>query len=441
MYVCHQSLRQLGQAGFSCQSHVWLDGGLSETQLQSALARLARQHPVVTGRIAESDTGRIEWVGSGAAPALRVHTLGNDDESSVWRQAEALLAEPCDLDAADPIAFHLLRRPCGRDVLIVQWIHALMDGKAPELVLAELNRLAESPSPEMMDARHPERVDANNDGDITLILRRHPRKQRFKSAARVVASHLRLPVRSLTLEPPSKPAWVFAPTRIGLRTLDVDATAQLSARVRQLCGLHNLTPAVVASVYRVIARLSPRTKRHRSIFRTDVPLNLRTPGATGPIFRNYMSFISLHAHLHELRSRDGLTTLLHRRMREQLSAGMDLGNLVMMNQMSRRPRMLRRVLMRRMQRHPLTLGFGFLGPLMPGLEAVLGVPIERFYTLNMAISPPGLTLQVNLCRGRLNLAATYVEAVVPQKLADAFLDGVVEDLTVVESARTSRQSE
>lgn len=438
MCVCHQGLRALGHAGFSCQSHIWLDGRLDVDRLQASLARLARRHPVVTGRIVAASQaspsiyGGTAWIGGGGSAKVRVHTLRDNNESSVLHLAETLLAEPWDLDKVDPIAFHLLRRPSGRDVLILQWNHALMDGKAPELVLAELNRLTAATESEIDTELQIDRtVDA---GEIAVVLQRHPRMRRFKAAARIVTSHIRMPVRSITLEPPSKPRWVFQPIRIAVRTLDTDATAQLSVRVRQLCGLHNLTPAILASVYRVIARLSPRPTTPRSIFRTDVPLNLRTPRATGPIFRNFMSFISLHATVGELSNRDELTRLLHRRMRDELARSADIGNLVMMNWMSRRPRMLHKHLLRRMQKYPLTLGFGFLGPLTAGLDNVLGVPIERFYTLNMAMSPPGMTLQANVCHGRLNLAATYIEAVVPDARADAFLDGVVEDLTSRESA-------
>lgn len=424
MLVAHEGLRALGHAGFSCQSHVWLAGRIDSDRLTAALGRLAQRHPVVTSRIVKTGRDNPEWHTQGdAAAALQIHSLVDDDESTVQRQAEALLAEEWNLDRVEPIAFHLLRRPCERDVLTVQWNHALMDGKAPELMLAELNRIANS-----LPALNDEAL-IDDSGDIGNVLRRHSNWRRFVAGSRIIASHLRPPPRSITLEPDRKPAWVFEPIRITVRTLDASATAALSDRVRRTCGLLNLTPAILASVYRVMAGLTPRAITRRSIFRTDVPLNLRSPGATGPIFRNFMSFISLHAKIDELQSRDELTRLLHRRMRDQLARGADIGNLAMMDWMSRRPGMLHEHLLARMQKYPLSLGFGFLGPVTAGLDNILGVPIERFYTLNMAMSPPGLTLQANLCRDRLNLAATFIEAVIPEALAAAFIDGVVDDLT------------
>lgn len=433
MLVAHQGLRLLGHAGFCCQSHVFLDGRLDADRMNDATGRLALHHPVMTSRI----DGGVEpgWRSSpDRSPAVRVHPLIDDTESSVLRLAEALLAEPWNLDRVDPIAFHVLQRPCGRDVLIVQWNHALMDGKAPELLLAELNRVYETARAKPTSSPTEGELFINDtgcddSGDIGKVLRRHSNWRRFVAGSRIIASHLRPPPRSITLEPQRKPAWVFEPIRIAVRTLDANATAALSDRVRRACGLLNLTPAILASVYRVMAGLTPRAITRRSIFRTDVPLNLRSPGATGPIFRNFMSFISLHAKIDELQSRNELTRLLHRRMRDQLARGADLGNLAMMDWMSRRPGMLHEHLLARMQKYPLSLGFGFLGPVTAGLDNILGVPIERFYTLNMAMSPPGLTLQANLCRDRLNLAATFIEAVIPEALAAAFIDGVVDDLT------------
>lgn len=433
MLVSHEGLRRLGHAGFSCQSHVWLDGQIDLKKLDTALAQLAHVHPVVTSRIVNLSDDHTEWhYRDSGAPAVQILELLDDDESSVLRLAEELLAEEWDLDRVDPIVFRLLRRPSGCDVLIVQWNHALMDGKAPELVLAELNRLSDTApvNPTSLPANGGRFDDAcRDDADgVADVLNRHSNWRRFVASWRIIASHLRPPARSITLEPDRTPAWVFKPIRIAVRTLNTADTAALADRVRRNCGLLNLTPAILASVYRVMARLTPREISSRSLFRTDVPLNLRPPGATGPIFRNFMSFISLHAGKDELQSRDELTRLLHRRMRDQLARGADIGNLAMMDWMSRRPDLLHRHLLSRMQKYPLTLGFGFLGPLTAGLDNLLGVPIERFYTLNMAMSPPGCTLQANLCRDQLNLALTYIEAVIPESLAMAFLDGLVNDL-------------
>jgi hypothetical protein len=297
-----------------------------------------------------------------------------------------------------------------------------MDGKAPELVLRELNRLSGESTDE------PESSGSESIEDIGIFLRRAGRLKRLRAAWRVVRSHMHLPVKPLNMVPPDAPAWVFEPIRIVTRSLDADQSRALTARVRALCGFANISPAVLAGIYRVISRMTPRRQGRGTVFATDVPLNLRPPNTFAPIFRNFMSFISMQARFDDLGNRDGLTVLLHRQMRDQLRRGIDLGNLQMMSIMSGWRKSLARHLQSRIQHHPLTLGYGFLGPLTPGLESILGVPVKRFYTLNLAMSPPGVTVQLNQACGETNLAMSYISSVVPDDQAACFLDSVIRDV-------------
>jgi hypothetical protein len=141
-----------------------------------------------------------------------------------------------------------------------------------------------------------------------------------------------------------------------------------------------------------------------------------------------MSFISMSARAAELDDRDELIRRLSGQMRDQLRRGIDIGNLQLMSIMSRFDWMLAKHIEGRMQKSPLTLGFGFLGPAATGLERFCGRSVERFHTLNAALGPPGVTLQVNQFRGRLNLGLTYVSNAVPEELAERLLDTIASDL-------------
>lgn len=432
MLVGHDGMRSIDHAGFQCQSHLWLAGRVDVPALRGALETLHQHYPVMTARLEKypstpSSLGRTppstgpRWVfQNNTSVELNEVTLDAADEAAVRRYAERRFDEPLDLPRMNPIGFHLLHLPDGRDVFLLRWSHVLMDGKAPELVVHELNRRFEDPG---LPAPPPP------DGDeMQAHLAKFDRNVRRKAAARVIRSHLRLPVRPLTLVPPDAPDWVTGPFRMIIRTLDAGATEQFVARVKRLCGFNNLAPAVLASVFRACLQHTPRRVKRRSLLQTDVPLNLRPPGSTQPLFRNFMAFISLGARVRDLGRRDDLTQQLNVQMREQLRRGIDLGNLQMMSFMSRYDRMLARHIKTHMQKSPMALGFGFLGPAFGGMQAFCGVPVERFYTLNSALAPPGITLQVNLHRGRLNFALTYVGDAVPDSLAQAFLDTMIADL-------------
>jgi len=68
------------------------------------------------------------------------------------------------------------------------------------------------------------------------------------------------------------------------------------------------------------------------------------------------------------------------------------------------------------------------GRSIPGIETFLDQEVEWLYTLNSALSPPGVVLQVNQFRGCMNLILTYISEAVPETLAESFLDTIMEDL-------------
>ncbi|MFQ5428703.1 MAG: hypothetical protein ACE5E1_00210 [Phycisphaerae bacterium] len=428
MLVAHDSMRAIGHGGFQCQTHVWLRDRVDPDALRAALASLNRRFPVVTSRLVDPGGNRPSYWRYRPEARVELHelTAGANDTATVWQRPEALFAEPLDLDETDPIAFHLLHLPDGRDVLVIRFGHALMDGKAPEFVLQAINQYHNGAG---ADESSP--APAGNDvpvDEMRAHLERHERSRRFKAAMQVVRGQIRLPVKPVTLDRPDLKGWAIRPYRIAVRSLNENQTAALTERATRLCGFANLSPVILAGVFRAVSRLTPRPQRGRTCFQTDVPLNLRRPGTSAPIFHNFMSFVQMSAMGSELSDRDGLARTLSARMRDQLRRGIDLGNLQMMAFMSRHVRLLRKHVMERAKKHPFTLGFGFQGPVVEGLETFCGRAVDWLYTLNSAMAPPGITLQINRFRDRLNLGLTYIEESVPESLAEAFLDAVIEDL-------------
>jgi hypothetical protein len=424
MLVGHDVMRSVGHGGFQCQTHAWLEGRIDASGLRAALGHLARLHPVVTSRLSAEDKGdSAAWqCHSENPPELHEHTLEGAGRESVWQTGAALCERPLDHANDPPIAFHLLHLSDGRDVFIIRYGHALMDGKSPEFALHRISECFEKgeatpPAPE------------ERDGDeMRAYLASFATTQRAWAALRIVRSHIRWPVKSVTLVPPENRDVVAAPLALMSRTLDPDQTSRVNRRVRELCGFSNLTPAVLASTFRAVSRLSRHPKSSRDMFQTDIPLNLRKPGTRHPIFRNLMSFIQLGARHDQLADRNELTRFLNADMRNQLRRKMDLGNLQMMKIMSGRARALGTHIRKRMKDHPLTLPFGFLGQVSPGLERLCNQKVQAIHTFNTAISPPGVTLQANQCFGCLNLMLSYISSVIPDAMAGQFLDEVASDL-------------
>lgn len=460
MLVAHEGMRRMGHPGFQCQTHIWLDGRLDVDRFKPALAKLRAVYPVIVSRLMRDERGRPMWRFDAVREVEFVeHSLSGSESSDIWRYGEGLFETPLDLDQRDPIGFHLLHLPDGRDVLIVRFSHVLMDGKSPEFALAEIDRLfaeIEAPSDgaqrsiraatlkeqwsdpggsfsetKSADAlgRNAGAANMRDIDELDQQLRRHGFRKRLASSWNVIRSQIKLPIQSAVMARGDISNWVFKPLRILVREMDEARTKAAADRVRRLCGFANLSPAVLASVFRAIRELSDKPITRRTGFKTDVPLNLRAPGQIHPVFRNYMSFIQMSARPGELNDRDALTRTLNAYMRDQLRRGVDVGTIQMMTIMSRMEKLLARHLLDRMRKDPISLGFGFLGQVLPSLEQFCGRRVDRLYSLNASISPPGMVLQVIQFRGKMSLVMTYIGSVVSDELANRFAEFIMDDLT------------
>jgi hypothetical protein len=421
MLVGHDGLRGIGHPGFVCQTQILLKGRVDFGALCAAVDRLARKFPVVAARLRRDGRGLPYWEPSGEPAECREMTIAT--KSDRWRESARLLEAPLDLEREAPVSFHLLHEPDGRDTLVLRFSHVLMDGKSPEWTLQALNECFKDHGRDAEIANGDSGLDAMN-----VHLRRFDRRQRWRCAGRVIRSQIGLPVTPVTLAPPEQKDWGVRPFGVMVRTMDEAVSAKLTDRVKRVCGFPNLTPAVAASIFRAIARCTPHRTSDRTAYQTDCPINLRPPGERAPMFRNFMSFVQLCTRQGELTDRDEATRRLSAQMRDQLRRGIDVGNLQMMAVMCRFAPLLRSHIITRMKRRPFTLGFGYLGPVIKELTHFCGQEIENVYTFNTAISPPGVTIQVNQFAGRINLLLSYISSAVPDASATRLLDEIVSDL-------------
>jgi hypothetical protein len=416
MATLHESLRRRGYAGLLLQSHIHLAGRIDESALQTAVERLGRVYPVVTGRLAEATIRRRpcwEWSDGAACPL----TIGELDEESatVSRLAERLFATPFHLNASPPVHFHLLRKSGGSDVVVVQWSHVLMDGKGGELLLREVNRLHSDPN-----AVAPSLPSGD---PLREHIRSHSLRQQLRGAYRIICD---LALRG-TPARIDEPRPVRSPTtRIALRWLDNARSASCLERVKRLYGFANLTPVLLAAAFRAAGRVAPRPHRGLNLYYTHVPLNNRPSTGAPAVVGNWQSYVRVQARPKQTIERDELARRLHRQLYEQLRGGFDLGFLIGIRSIYRSPRITNLLLQR--LNPALTFVFGYHGAIA-GLDHFCGTPVQHVWTgLPNAWSPPGLSFAANQFCNRLYLMASYVQEVVPDAVANAFLDAVVEEL-------------
>src|SRR5262249_753748 len=145
----------------------------------------------------------------------------------------------------DPARFHLLRRPDGRDLLLVQFNHALVDHHGAMRLLGCLTR---PDAGGRIEPAPPARRDP-----IWEHLRRFPRKRRRAGvrAAEDWRRSLRGGAIHLGRTPPDGGPVTL---RLASRRLEAGPARALEAQVRT-SGAPSLAMAVLASAFRAISRL------------------------------------------------------------------------------------------------------------------------------------------------------------------------------------------
>src|SRR5262249_34673217 len=115
-----RTLRRLGAPGFETQTLVWLAGPIDVGALRTGVERFGALHPLAAARLCQPEAGRgPSWpFRPGRRCPLEESWLESSDPPAVVDHAARLLSTPVRLEEADPIRFHLLHRPDGRDVLL-----------------------------------------------------------------------------------------------------------------------------------------------------------------------------------------------------------------------------------------------------------------------------------------------------------------------------------
>ncbi len=415
------SIRGMGYPGFETQMLVWLEGRVDAALLARAVERLGRRHPVITARLEEPPGRPPGWrLCPAAPPQLNEVPLASDDPGGVLDGAAALLSCPRDPVANDPLRFHLLRRPGGGDVFLLQYSHVLMDNSATALLVRELDELAQEGGDD------PPRYEPRN--LVGRLLRSIPRAVRADAAqAAIVLQGHSLRGRAALLSTGEEDRPRQAQLKIAARALDPEATRAVRAGVIRACGLPNLSMALLACAFRGIGALGPPHLTADRKYMAGIGLDLNLRGGGGARLQNLLSLVPLNAPADDLADRDELVRLLSRQMRSRLEERIDLGVLRLAHVFQRRPRHIRWV-MDHLLRWECSLWYAYFGSLDAAGPRLCGAKVQDVSYVGPAWSPLGIALLTNQYGGRLRLNLTYDPELVAPPLADSYLDHVLAEL-------------
>jgi hypothetical protein len=415
MLVIDRTMRALGGPGFETVTFVWLDGRADREKLLRGLAELSRVCPVVSARLREDLPA---WdVRRGAGPALHEAELPTADRQAVLDHAAGLLADETDPARVDPMRFHLLHLPDGRDVLLAQYSHVLLDHTR---AVGVIRRLARGP------AGATERPAAVWRDPVWAYLRQFPRDVRHRAAREAEASRRALRGGAVKL---GRPVPTDAgPTRYGIitRVLSAAQTRAVEDRIRRTAGMPHLSMALLAAAFRGIDRLTSDRPGRGNYFQIGLPLDLGLRDRPADALENLSTLVPLRVLPAEVRDRDGLLRELARQLRGRLTDRTDVGILELVSVYGRW-RTHAGWVMDLLMRYCLSLWYGYLGPIDVG-GSFLGTAVREAFSAGPTWTSVGVTLLANQSAGRLHLQLTYIPRSVPSPVAADYLDGVVADL-------------
>jgi hypothetical protein len=428
LFCVDRALRGMGYPGFETQMLVSLSGRVDAARLEGAIQRLSQRHPTVTARLANpgrSGPASTDWhLRPGARCTLQQTELPSSDDAAVLDRAGQLLSTTSDPAESDPIRFHLLRRPDGRDVFLAQYNHVLMDNNATGRLVREIDTLAQVPERYAIEETlaEPHRV-------LERYLRRFPRSRRRAALQRAIDLQGRaLRGRAVIIGTGAERALGPPKLRIATRSLSSEQTRAFQDQVLHICGFPGVSMAILGCVFRAIEHLASADRKAASrnyVVGIGLDLNLRR--RNGPFFQNLLSLVPIHAPAESLGDRDALIRSLNRQFRKDLELDIDLGVLQLTTLFSRRSRYIEWVV-EHLVRYGYSLWYAYFGSLDAMGREFCGVEIERVVYTGPTWSPMGITLLANQFAGRMHFQATYDPDLVSDSLANEFIDTILADL-------------
>jgi len=411
-------LRAMGYPGFETQLILWLSDRLDATRLQEALNRLANAEPAIVSRLHDEPHGAPCWRPSNARPALTLANLAADTIDAVYEYAAEQLSRPADPATCDPIRFHLIRRPQGADVFLMQYNHTLLDHRGSVGIVRKIGRLDGGAEIKPMHTCE----------DAT-----RRRLHRFPVARRRAAAKQALDIwwqcirgGAATLGRPNGASQSLPQFRVLCTRLDAAQTEAFRDSTVAACGLPATSMSILASAFRALDVLAGARNRNRGwTAGIGVDLGLRRPGDSD--LHNLMSIVPLRAERRDLSEPAMLANRLNDQLRRHLEGEADLGILQLIATFTRQPHRLRWAVDHCLA-HGFSLWYAYFGMLDVLGKTFLGAPIEDVSYIGPCWSPMGITLLAQQYQGRLALQVTYVPELVSDVDAAAFLQRTRDDI-------------
>ncbi len=391
-------LRRRGFAGNQCQIILELADKISHEVLQSRLATLQKDFPMLNALV--GGLFKPRWnIPANAKNKITVRT--HRDESGLRQK---LFNEPLRVRRGELMRFDLVERAEGKMDFIFTWAHMLMDATAAEHFLTavsdeKLVLPTANPQPPGAPAKWPERLELMK-----------------KSVAQLDKFCENQP-RSLGVRQPDAPREL----QYRVEKFSAEETKTIRANSARLCGILGDAQfhAVVAALelHRLHQKIGGATKSYI----LPMPVGLRPKGRIEPLFSNQIDMLMLQFLPEQLDAVEKTVAALKAQTSQALRENSIGYGRKLSELFSFLPLPIYMIVLNHGVKGEIcSLFFGDTAAVNPKLENFLGVAVENFTHVAAVTPVPGLGVVYYYFRGELRITVVHAKTVLSDTEATAF---------------------
>ena len=359
-----------------------LDGELDPTLLRARLDRLLDICPVLGAGLSPWPRRRWETVTGFRIPLEVMEFDGTADElfNRVYSRPFAAAQDP---------SFQAIVCPgATRSMLVLRWLHPLMDAPGGAMVVRLL--AGEDVARYRLHDEPPSLARRSRGGSLARLA--------------VAVHNFMLRHAAASLPPAIQPKLTrsTATPELLAVTFDREETAAIDARAAELAGSLESNHYFLAVAFRAAAQVLDAGRWSRLLI--PCPINLRPPAWKGPVFSNYLSSVLVRLPASRMLTLESTVTAVKRRFRRSLRRREDAAAFWMMGLVRFLPHPLYTLLMLGpMLRDPASLYYSHVSLNVGEDGTLFGMPIRRCLAASHVLRPPAAALVFVRCAGKLTV--------------------------------------
>jgi hypothetical protein len=395
-FVLDQAIRAAGMPGGYGGFVLELGGKPDLERLQLRLDLLAARFPQASARL-EQRGKRYAWIPTGRPIGLERHRChGGEDGRRIVLE---IFNRPAPLETTPPLSFHWIDDGTGGGMLLLSWLHPLLDARGGKILLDFL--CAENPgrfqeSPSLVSEKLAQ-------WSLWEKIRYGFKAKRHNDEANSLDSCLPTDVEQ------GGQILKLRPRRYGLE--ESQRIARLS---QQYTGVAGKTLYTIGCFMRAMELAGPPAAK--AGYCVPYAFNLRRANAPTPVFGNHVSCLFARATREQVRDRKGLLNHLSAQYRQTVAEELDLAYLPLMwlGQWLSPARYAGLLRKQRSGSELSSVWFSDIGDLRWGEKGFLGAPVTGMFHLCWMTLPPGLALLVAQLDGKMTLSYNYLHPAVDE---------------------------